>query len=548
MLLTETSLIYRGIRPLQKLGTLSFVNPLAGMIGRQPRVPERLVVVPPDPWAGDAQRGRDMIGGTFRFSGQLIEKDALSWKPAAAKTEWLCDLHGFEWLRDLRSVGGDRARRMAREMVAHWMAQHQKPAGLPWRADVTGVRLSSWISFHDFFCASADDGFRAQYFASLQQQARQLARALPGSLAGIALMRALKGLAYSGLALDDGDERLEQAFRLILREIRLQVLPDGGHVSRSPQATFEFFQCLVDLRTALTAARLDMPEELQHAIDRLAPAIKFFRHGDGGFCQFNGAQEGNPHICDATLMHSGARGRAMKSLPNSGYEKIAMGRAALIMDVGLAPQQAQYADRAHAGLLSFEYGFGKDRVIVNCGTSACKGQWRDLLRTTPAHSTLSIDGRNSHACDEEDTASRKTGVTCAKSEEDGVAMLDAHHTGYAEHFGLTHRRCVRLAEGGETLRGEDQLIGDAGVPFAIRFHLHPSIQASLIQDGAEILLRARSGIGWRFQASAGVQLAIEDSVYAGEGEMPRRALQIVLTGTTTGQTTTAGWTMRREKI
>ena len=51
MLLTEQSLIYRGIRPLQKLGDLSrlgALNPFAGMAMSQ-RVPDRLLVVPPDP-------------------------------------------------------------------------------------------------------------------------------------------------------------------------------------------------------------------------------------------------------------------------------------------------------------------------------------------------------------------------------------------------------------------------------------------------------------------------------------------------------------------
>lgn len=546
MLLTEQSLIYRGIRPLQKLGELTRINPFAGLTMSQ-RVPDCLRVVPPDPWAGDAQRGRDMIAGTFRFAGQSIERDQLSWQPAGAKPEWLTELHGFEWLRDLRSVGGDRARRMAREMVTYWMEHHEKrPGGQPWQADVTGVRLSAWISFHDFFCASADDDFRHMWFTSLLKQSKHLARSLPGNLSGIPLIRALKGLAYSGLALEDGEERLEQAFRLILREIKVQVLADGGHVSRSPQATFEFLQCLVDLRTALSAARLDMPEELQHAIDRLAPAVKFFRHSDGAFCQFNGGQEGNPNICDATLMHSGARGRAMKSLPYCGYEKIQQGRAALLMDVGL-PGLPKYSDRAHAGLLSFEYGFGKDRVIVNCGTSAIAGRWRDLLRATAAHSTLVVDNRNVMQFDDAGQVTTRPEVTVQHHEDDDICMIDAAHTGYVPRYGLTHRRTVRLLDNGEILAGEDHLGGKSGVRFGVRFHLHPFIQASLIKDGEEVLLRARSGIGWRFSAE-GATLSIEDSIYAGEGEIPRRALQIVLTGVTTAPQTPVLWRMTREKI
>jgi len=505
-----------------------------------------LKVVPPDPWAGDAQKGRDMIAGIFRFAGQAIEKNELSWLPEKARPEWVAELHGFEWLRDLRSVGGDKARRMAREMVGNWLEVYEKPCPVAWAADVAGTRICSWISFHDFFCASADDEFRRQYFASLQKQGRYLAKMLPGELFGIPLMKALKGLAYSGIALEDGEGRTERAFRIILQQLREQILPDGSHISRNPQATFEVLQCLVDLRTALTAARLEMPEELQHAIDRLAPAVKFFRHGDGAFCQFNGAQEGNPNICDATLMHSGAKGRAMKSLPHSGYEKIQMGRASAIMDVGL-PLSAKYGERIHAGLLGFEYSYGKDRVFVNCGSSEFSGIWRNLLRATAAHSTLVVDNRNSCQFNASGAMINQPDVRCRRQEDDDIAAIEASHGGYMPRFGLTHRRCLRLYDGGDVLLGEDTLTGKSGVPFAVRFHLHPTIQASIVGDGETVLLRARSGLGWNFTA-AGARLEIEESIYAGQGTEPRQTLQIALHGMTSSQATHITWGLRREKI
>lgn len=549
MLLTESGLTFRGIKPLQRLGTtarnLAFSNPLANIALAQ-QVPSCLQVIPPDPWPGDAQRGRDMVVGIFRFAGQTIEKHQLSWEPEMAYPEWISELHGFEWLRDLRSVSGDRARRMAREMVSLWLVQYKKPHDVAWRADVMGTRLTSWISFHDFFCATADDDFRQSYFSSLVRQAKYLSRVLPGNLTGIPLMRALRGLAYSGLAIEGGEERLEQAFKLILEQIREQILPDGAHISRCPQSSFEFLQCLVDLRAALIFAKIDMPEELQHAIDRMAPAVKFFRHGDGGLAQFNGGREGNAHLCEITLMHSGARGKAMKSLPHSGYERITQGRSSLIMDTGL-PVTSEYSDRAHAGPLSFEYSFGRERIFVNCGTSEVRGKWRYLLRCTAAHSTLVIDSRNSCQFDSEGLLSSRPDIRARRHEDDDVAMIEASHNGYVPRFGLGYRRCVRLQDQGDILCGEEQITGRAGVAFAVRFHLHPSIEVSVIHEGADILLRSKSGMAWRFIA-AGATIGIEESVYASEGENPRHALQLALTGQTIGPVTTVGWELRREKI
>ena len=62
---------------------------------------------------------------------------------------------------------------------------------------------------------------------------------------------------------------------------------------------------------------------------------------------------------------------------------------------------------------------------------------------------------------------------------------------------------------------------------AIRFHLHPRVSASLIQNGASVLLRMPSGGGWRLRVTGG-RLAINESVYFGEGGRLQRTRQIVI--------------------
>ena len=60
MFLTETGLIYRGIRPLQKLGSLALNNPFAALTMPQ-RVPDCLLVVPPElEWTA-----RELVESTY---------------------------------------------------------------------------------------------------------------------------------------------------------------------------------------------------------------------------------------------------------------------------------------------------------------------------------------------------------------------------------------------------------------------------------------------------------------------------------------------------
>jgi uncharacterized heparinase superfamily protein len=54
-------------------------------------------------------------------------------------------------------------------------------------------------------------------------------------------------------------------------------------------------------------------------------------------------------------------------------------------------------------------------------------------------------------------------------------------------------------------------------------------------------------MGWRFRSSGG-NLSVEESVYAGEGEAPRRTLQILISGVTESAATLISWELRREKI
>jgi uncharacterized heparinase superfamily protein len=135
-------------------------------------------------------------------------------------------------------------------------------------------------------------------------------------------------------------------------------------------------------------------------------------------------------------------------------------------------------------------------------------------------------------------------VTRERMEEDGNQWVSATHDGYRAHFGLVHARQLFLAADGDDLRGEDRLSGRSGQSFAIRFHLHPQVQASLTQDGSTALLRLPSGVGWRLR-SEGAVLSLAESVYLGAGTM-RKTQQVVLEGHVGSQGATVKWAIRRE--
>jgi uncharacterized heparinase superfamily protein len=135
-------------------------------------------------------------------------------------------------------------------------------------------------------------------------------------------------------------------------------------------------------------------------------------------------------------------------------------------------------------------------------------------------------------------------VRCERAEESGHQWIAATHDGYRPRFGVTYSRELYLAADGDDLRGEDKLTGRSGAPFALRFHLHPAAEASLIEAGGGALLRLPSGAQWRLRAS-GAEMSLGESIYLGTGDI-RKTQQIVLSGTTGPSGATVRWAIRRE--
>ena len=494
------------------------------------RIPEGPALPVRDPWPGEPALGARLLKGELELDGAAMVLRPGAWADSSANALLRAHAHGFSWLRDLRALGTDSARMRARALIADWIAAPQHEA-LAWRPDVIGARIAAWLGHHDFFAASADDTFRQKLMASLVAQSRSLSAALPAEEVDARALAGLKGLIAAAVALPGLSALLTRALRFLPQAIGGQLLGDGCQAQRSPAVQLAALQDLIEIRAMLQAAQATPPAALGAAIERMAPALRALRHGDGGLALFNGSTEGVGSLIDLVLTQSGRGGRVPAGLTEGGFHRLQAGRTMLIIDGGPPPPAG--LDRfAHAGTLGMEISTGKDRLIVNCGAApAASTEWRDALRATAAHSTLVIADTNSSELRPEGLGRRPEKVEVQRQEANGAHWLEASHDGYMKPFGALHRRRIYLAESGEDIRGEDSVEAATPQPYTIRFHLHPSVVASLQQGNEAVLLRTASG-GWRLRAD-GPRLAIEESVYFGGGE-PRRSEQVVMTGLADG--------------
>jgi uncharacterized heparinase superfamily protein len=529
--------------------------PILRMFSFLPKAPYNLLVMPPDPWSGNITQGRNILQNKFYLHGQRFSGPTIQWKPDTASPDWLTAMHSFEWLRDLRSLGGDQARRAARLLVKDWLLHYKRWDPVAWRPDITGARIAAWIGLHDFFLSSADDGYRMAVFEAIQKQSRYLLRVLPGHMKGSRLITALKGQIYACLALPNSQTRLFQALALLQDEINKQILPDGGHIERNPATHMQVLQNFLDIRGALRCAGLAVPEVLQQAIRMMAPMLRFYCHGDAKLAILNGSSEGDDMLIDMILQQAHANGKPALNAPHTGYERMTLGRSVVMFDVGTPPLPG-YDLQVHAAPLAFEFSVARERMIVNCGhagTICPQMPMAMALRNTAAHSTAIIANTNALELRSEGGIGRhpKTIHLHQEVSKDQI-LVAASHDGYQSNLGVIHNRQLYLGDAGEDLRGQDTFIGNAGHPFAIRFHLAPDVRASMTADNTGVLLRLRSGAGWRFRCHPGgetqTEVKIEESIYVPQsGEAPKKALQIVLTGYTTDKEIPIKWNFRREK-
>src|SRR5271166_79539 len=248
---------------------------------RMGRVPDAPALPVRDPWPGDSGRGARLLRGELEFGGGLRALRPGAWGEASGSALLDASAHGFTWLRDLRALGTDAARLRARALVAEWIASAPGEATAR-RPDVAGARITAWLGHYDFFAATADDAFRQRLMSRLVSDARGLSAALPAEELDGRALTALKGLAAVAAALPDQSAYLNRVLRFLPQELARQVLPDGCHAERSPAAHLAALQDLTEIRSLLQAAQVQLPSALPAAIERMGPALRVLRHGDGG--------------------------------------------------------------------------------------------------------------------------------------------------------------------------------------------------------------------------------------------------------------------------
>ena len=539
----------------ERLGRLAKGSLISRLFGSG-RAPLRLVAVPRDHVAGDRARGDALLGGRLALGSEEVALADVDFASLGARGAMAREVQGFSWLRDLAaSASRDKGARLAEAIAGRWLIAHGTRVDEAWAPELWGERILFWTAYAPYILSSRDAGYRSALLNTLSRGARHLDSTADKAPPGMPRISAWAGALVAALTVQGALARLSRAESGLMRSLAGAQFEDGGLMSRNPQEQMLLVDRLGLVRAAYSAAKQTQPEALENAASAALAALHGVTMGDNALSSWQGGNPGDPSRLAALVDGCGLRARPLRQARGWGYQRLSALGTIIVLDAA-PPPPARMASTGSASTLALEMSDGAQRLVVNCGgpglvPTSMPAELVHALRSTAAHSTLVLDDTNSTAILPDGSLGKGVAdVEIARSEDNDCSRIEASHDGYVKGFGLVHQRRLSLGNDGKEVRGEDRLSPRGrkkireSVPYAIRFHLAPGVEATLTADGMGAILRSAGAPPWNFRCR-GAMLQVEESLFIDGRGQPLPTLQLVVVGEVSAIGGEFAWQFRR---
>ena len=369
---------------------------------RAHRLLARLAELGPVGGAAHAEaQARAWLEGSLVWLGVTVPW-AGDWRMRGPSPLWRYHLQYHEHLADAAWLAGrDGDAAVARRISSELQAWHEawKDGGAPtWDGYPVAVRLVSWLRILAWAGPLLEDRDRLFIERGIATHTLHLSRSLEWHIDGNHLLRDTWALAL-GAAVLEGPwaERLQrESVDLFEATLAEQVLPDGWHEERTPMYHARALRDALEVRLGLDAAGTSLSPAATGRIDAMLAALPWMQRPDGTLWHLNDTADDHGVDLERLL--------ALRRAPiPDGVRHFDAAHAVVLidpcgdrlrLDLG-APAPAHQPGHAHAGALGFEYDVAGVPFIADGGCSGYDGDpWREYLRGTSAHSTLTVDGRD----------------------------------------------------------------------------------------------------------------------------------------------------------
>lgn len=494
------------------------------------------------PWPGPPLREPSLVGADrLRLLGDERRIAAPSdWQHAHPTALWRYNLHYFD---DLNAVSDPAREVWQRALIERWLRDNPPAAGVGWDPYPTSLRLVTWIRW-----LLRGNPPLPGMLHSLAIQARHLRRRMEHHLLGNHLFVNAKTLIFAGTFFvgDEADGWRLEGHRILARELREQILADGGHFERSPMYQGLLLEDVLDLLALerVFPAASALAPALDDVAKRMLRWLVAMTHPDGEIAMFNDATLGVAPAPSALVRYAAVLGVAapadvgpLTDLAASGYARVERAGAVLFTDTGeLGPDYLP--GHGHADTLSFELSILGHRVIVNSGVSEYgTSPERVRQRGTAAHNTVVVDGEDSSEVWSGFRVARRARVQDRRVFTSPERItIRGEHDGYHRLAGrVTHARAWQLEDA--SLAIVDDIRGEGLHQVEIYFHLIPGIRPEPLGGaewslGPRIRIETDPGLTWSVRAGTyhpamGASVPSWVLVGATEAELPVRSQTLI---------------------
>lgn len=130
--------------------TFFFKNPIYNFF-LEKKAESKILFNPEDFWGGDTELGQNIINGYINFYGESSDFKNNIWEKNKASEFWNNQLHSFEWIRDIKAVGTNKARIFLRDNLLEWLKKNKDWDSFSWKIPVLSKRIINCLTNLLFF-------------------------------------------------------------------------------------------------------------------------------------------------------------------------------------------------------------------------------------------------------------------------------------------------------------------------------------------------------------------------------------------------------------
>lgn len=375
------------------------------------------------------------------FSFLNIENRFTSWNRTGHGMLWAYNLNYMDWLQQ-EGISEFECEKWIDQFIDELPQNHVGQDPYP-----TALRAINWIKLF-----SMKPSLRTnQRDDSLYSQILLLKKRKEYHLQGNHLLEDAYALFIAGLYFNDNN-LFTDAWGLLKKQLELQILDDGAHYEQSPMYHCVLLDRLLDCYNfSVNNTVLDQQSVansfLKAKAEKMLGHLESIIWEDGSIPLLNDSAYGIAPTAEQLFDYAMRLGLTWNAIPlkECGYRKMKSNRLEAIVDVGNITAENQ-PGHSHADTFNYELRVDGKPFVVDTGISTYnKITRRQYERSSAAHNTVVVDGKDSSRVWGGFRVGKRAKVTVIKDEPDEII---AEHNEYrkvteckrrfsANQFGLT---------------------------------------------------------------------------------------------------------------